>query len=250
MPKIKVSAVSYLNSSPFIYGLKHSEILDEIDLSLDIPSICAKKTVEGTVDIGLVPVAVIPELKEAYIIGDHCIGAVGKVGSVMLFSQVELKDIKNVLLDGQSRTSVVLAKILAKHYWKIEPKWIQPEKDLQSEIKDSTAGVMIGDRTFGLTDNYKYCYDLAEEWQRFTGLPFVFACWVANKQLPGDFIERFNMAIKKGVEARPELIRELRSENKYPIDVEEYLNQSISYSFDQPKKEALKLFLHYQKAVE
>src|SRR5437867_12268285 len=87
---IKVSCVSYLNSQPFIYGLKNNSIINEIDLSLDVPSVCAEKLRSGSVDIGLVPVAVIPQLKESHIISDYCIGADGKVETVLLLSDVPL----------------------------------------------------------------------------------------------------------------------------------------------------------------
>ncbi|MBA3972463.1 MAG: menaquinone biosynthesis protein, partial [Bacteroidetes bacterium] len=177
MQKIKISVVSYLNSKPFIYGLKHSSLMDQIDLELDIPAVCAQKLKERKVDIGLVPIAILPELTEKYIISDYCIGAVGKVASVMLYSDVPLEEIKFVLLDYQSRTSVALVKVLAKKFWKIKPEWINAGVDYENKISGSMAAVIIGDRTFGLNDKYRYAYDLAEEWQKFTGLPFVFACW-------------------------------------------------------------------------
>src|ERR1043166_8619691 len=108
--KIKISAVAYLNSKPFIYGLEHSRVLDQIDLQLDIPSECARKLINNEVEIGLVPVAVLPLIRDRQIISDYCIGAVGKVNSVMLYSDVPLDEIRTVLLDYQSRTSVTLVK--------------------------------------------------------------------------------------------------------------------------------------------
>jgi chorismate dehydratase len=245
MQKIKISAVSYLNAAPFIYGLRNSEIRDEIDLSLDIPAVCAQKTIDKLVDIGLVPVAVIPKLEEAHILGDYCIGASGKVGSVMLYSEAPLQDIGSVLLDYQSRTSVMLAKILAKKHWKISPEWKKAGPGFENDIQGSTAAVVIGDRTFALEGKYKYSWDLAEEWKLLTGLPFVFACWVANTLLPGTFIEKFNRAIAEGIRQRPILIKELEKRGDYNTNVENYLNNSISYAFDEDKKKALQLFLSY-----
>lgn len=250
MQKIKVSVVSYLNSKPFIAGLDQSEISDKIDLQLDIPSVCAQKLLDGKVDIGLIPVAVIPQLKEKYIISDYCIGAVGKVASVMLYSEVPLEKITDVLLDYQSRTSVSLVKVLAQKFWKISPKWVAADENFETQIKETTAAVIIGDRTFGLENKYKFSYDLAEEWQKFTGLPFVFACWVANKQLPEVFISEFNAALKRGLNNRSELIIELQKSNKYPTNVDAYLNQNIDYDYDSAKKQGLELFLSYQANLE
>lgn len=244
MNKTKISAVSYLNAKPFIYGLQHSPIIKKIDLQLDIPSVCAQKLVDGKVDVGLVPVATIPHLKEYHIIGDYCIGAEGKVSSVMLYSNVPLAQISEVLLDYQSRTSVALVQILAANLWKIKPQWTKAGKGYENQVKDTTAAVIIGDRTFGLEGKYPYSYDLAEEWQKLTGLPFVFACWVANKKLSQHFINDFNVALKFGLNNRLNLASELAK--SYPaIDIANYLYQSIQYTYDAPKTKALDLFLHY-----
>jgi len=241
--KIKISVVSYLNSKPFLFGIEQSAIRKQIDLQLDIPSVCARKLVDNQVDIGLVPVAIIPSLKEHFIIGDYCIGAMGNVSSVMLYSEVPLNEMKQVLLDYQSRTSVTLVKVLAKEYWHISPEWVPASEHFENQIKGTTAAVIIGDRTFGLNNKYKYVYDLSGEWQKFTKLPFVFACWVANKRLPDAFVSEFNAALKYGIEHRGALIEELRAAKIYKTDVEYYLKNSISYNYDSDKKRALTLFL-------
>jgi chorismate dehydratase len=245
MSKIKVSIVSYLNSKPFIYGLQQSNLINEIDLSLDMPSICSQKLLENKVDIGLIPVATIPHLKEKYIISDYCIGAVGKVNSVVLYSDVPLQKIEKIILDYQSRTSVQLVKILAKEYWKINPLFESGDIDYENKINGSTAAVIIGDRTFGLSSTYKYEYDLSEEWFKFTNLPFVFACWVTNKKLPIEFLEKFNAAIRFGIENKEVLIRELEKAQEYVFDIRSYLNKYISFEFDSEKKQGLELFLSY-----
>jgi len=250
MNKIKISAVSYLNSKPFIRGLRHSNIINDIELSLDIPSICAQKLITEKVDIGLIPVSAISRLKEHYIISDYCIGAIGKVASVMLYSQVPLNKIKNILLDYQSVTSVTLVKVLAENYWKINAAWVPAAAKFENLIATTTAAVIIGDRTFDLKNKYKYEYDLAEEWQKFTQLPFVFGCWVANKKISDVFIDQFDKALQKGLDDRPLLVKELQSSGKYSIDVERYLNANISYNYDRSKKEALRLFLDYSAKLK
>jgi chorismate dehydratase len=149
--RIKVSAVSYINTLPFLYGINNSEIKDQLDLSLDIPSDCAKKLLSGEVDIGLVPVAILPQLKEYHIISDYCIGAVGDVDSVALYSDVPLDEIESVYLDYQSRSSVNLVKVLAKEYWHISPTWNDTTDGYENKIEGNIAGVIIGDRTFNLS---------------------------------------------------------------------------------------------------
>lgn len=243
--KIKVSAVSYLNTLPFLYGINNSDIIDEIDLSLDIPSACANKLLKGEIDLGLVPVAILPELKEYHIISDYCIGAEGKVESVALFSDVALNEIENIYLDYQSKTSVTLVKILAKKLWKITPNWINATEGYENKIQGNTAGVIIGDRTFNLPQIFKFKYDLAEEWYNFTGLPFAFACWVSNRELPVSFIQNFNEALKKGVNNIDKVIINEESISKETLH--KYLTQNISYSLDDKKRKAIDEFL---KSIE
>jgi chorismate dehydratase len=122
---VKVSCVSFLNSRPFIYGLQQDKISGDIELSLDIPSVCADKLKSGQVDIGLVPAILIPALKNPHIVSDFCIGADGRVETVLLLSNVPLEKIENIVLDSQSRTSVILARILAGKFWKINPEWME-----------------------------------------------------------------------------------------------------------------------------
>ncbi len=114
MVKYKVSAVSYLNTIPFIYGLKQSKLIEIIDLYLDYPAICADKLISREVDIALIPVVAIPQLENAYIISDYCIWSDGEVDTVCLYSDVPIQEIESIALDYQSRTSVALLKILLK----------------------------------------------------------------------------------------------------------------------------------------
>lgn len=242
--KVKVSAVSYLNTRPFLHGLRNSEVINQLDLQLDVPAVCASKLLDGRVDIGLVPVAIIPQLKEHYLISDYCIGSKGKVNTVLLLSDVPLNEIAAVYLDYQSKTSVNLVRVLADNYWNINPEWIEAQAGFEENIKGTTAGVVIGDRTFELADRFKYRYDLSEEWFQFTGLPFVFACWVANKQLPETFIAAFNKALGKGIDS----IAEVLSAEKDAV-IRQYLTKDIHYLLDDDKRKAIDLFLSYVDAL-
>ena len=241
--KIKVSAVSYLNTLPFLYGIENSTVKEDLDISLDIPSDCAKKLLSGEVDLGLVPVAIIPELKEHYIVSDYCIGAEGKVDSVALFSEVPLDEMENIYLDYQSKTSVNLVQVLAKKYWNISPNFIQAAVGYENKISGKTAAVIIGDRTFNLPKKYSFKYDLSEQWQEFTGLPFVFACWVANKELPSLFINKFNEALNKGVENIENVLSAYDEQSISKSALKNYLVENISYPFDEKKQKAVTLFL-------
>ncbi|GIV44508.1 MAG: chorismate dehydratase [Bacteroidia bacterium] len=229
---------------PFLYGLEMSGLINtQINLSRDIPSECARKLLNNEIDVGLIPVAVIPQLKESYIISDFCIGANGAVNSVMLYSEVPLEKIVKIYLDYQSRTSVQLVKILAKEFWKIKPEFIAAEKGFENNISGTTAAVVIGDRTFELNKKFTYVFDLAEEWKKMTGLPFVFACWVANKKIDDEFQKQFNAALKHGINNIEKSIAHYHLQEKYSTNVLEYLKKYIQYNFGETQKSALKTFL-------
>jgi len=106
--KVRVSVVSYLNSKPFAYGIENSAIRNSIDVTYDNPAKCAQRLMDDEADIGLVPIAVIPSIKNAHIISDYCIAAEGKVESVLLLSQVPVEEIETIILDNQSRTLVIV----------------------------------------------------------------------------------------------------------------------------------------------
>ena len=215
---------------------------DEVELLIDYPSNIASLLQTNQVDIGLVPVAIIPTLEEHHIVSDYCIGCDGEVASVCLFSEVPLAEIKTILLDYQSRTSVNLCKVLLKHYWKIEPIIEEAGQNYITEIKGTTAGVVIGDRALKQRKKSTYMYDLAGSWKAMTGLPFVFAAWIANKQLPPDFIALFNEANKLGLAH----INDVINENPYPVyDLNTYYTTNISYTLDEQKLKGMNKFLEY-----
>jgi chorismate dehydratase len=241
--KIRVGAVSYLNTKPLIYGVKRSGLLmEKIVLSEEYPSKIAAGLLNDEIDVGLVPVAIIPLLKEAHIITDYCIGAEQEVASVGIFSEVPMENIETVLLDYQSRTSVNLAKVLLKHYWKKEVVLQDANEDFREHIGGTTAGVVIGDRALEQRKISKYNYDLAAGWVDFTGLPFVFAAWVANKKLPEDFIDAFNRANGFGVHHLDAILAENSFEH---YDLKKYYTRNISYALTDEKRKGLEKFLEY-----
>jgi chorismate dehydratase len=238
---MKISVVSYLNSKPFIYGLENNPS-PEWNVSLDIPSECARKLIAGEADLGLIPVAALLSLPGYRIVSPYCIGAVGKVDSVKLYSHVPVEKIERVLLDYQSRTSVNLVQVLAREWWKIAPEWIPAQTGFESHISGTTAAVVIGDRTFAINGTYPYEYDLSEGWQLLTGLPFVFAVWAARRKMEAAEEEKFSTALRYGLANIDEVVK--KNAAQYPgVDVNGYLTRSISYNLDLEKRKAIELFL-------
>lgn len=213
---------------------------DEVDLLIEYPSKIAAMLLKDEIDVGLVPVAIIPEMKEHYIVSDYCIGSDGEVASVCLFSEVPLKQIEKVLLDYQSRSSVALLKLLIREQWKMKVIFEETSGDYQSKISGTTAGLVIGDRALKQRKMSPYIYDLGKEWKQFTGLPFVFAAWISNKKLDEDFIHHFNEANVFGLNNLENVIGDYKD---VPFDLKQYYTQHIKFELDDDKLNALKMFL-------
>ena len=211
-----------------------------IILEKDPPAVCAQKLIDGTVDISLIPIGALLDKPNYFIIGNHCIGANGRVETVELFSQCPIHEIEAIYLDHDSRTSNLLVQVLAKNHWNINPRWLQPERGYEGRIKNKTAGVVIGNRAFTYAPNMEYSYDLAKEWQTMTGLPFVFACWASKKPIDTNFIDLFEAALSKGIEKLDEALRS--QPLTFSIDIRSYLTKNISFEFDEPKRKAMLLF--------
>jgi chorismate dehydratase len=241
LKKIRVGIVSYLNTRPLIYGLKLEPIASQIELIEDNPARLAQMLTNHEIDLGLIPVAAIPDLDEWHLSGDYCIGTDGEAASVCLFSEVPLNEIKKVYLDYQSRTSVELLKWVMHEYWGIKPEIVvATDEDYRKEIKGTTAGLVIGDRAFEQRKLSTFFYDLGAEWKKITGLPFVFAVWVSSKKLSENFIDLFNKANAVGLKHIDEIVA------SHPFDLydlKKYYTLHMNYFLDERKKSAMEYFL-------
>lgn len=241
MTKIRVGAVSYLNTRPLIYGIKNHPVFHDIELVEDYPSRLAQMLIEDRIDVGLIPVAATVNLKNWNIITDVCIGSDGPVASVAIFSEEPLERIEKIYLDYQSGTSVNLARVLLKEYWKKDIEFIHASgEDFRDKIKGTAAGVVIGDRALEQRLRSKYTYDLGEAWKQHTGLPFVFAAWIANKELRAEFKTAFNEANLSGLRNIDKVVKE----NSYALfDLKGYYSNFVRYDLDDEKRRGMALFL-------
>ena len=219
----------------------------EVDLVMDYPSNIALKLLNDEIDIGLVPVAILPALQEYHIISDYCIACDGEVASVCLFSEVPINEITTILLDYQSRTSVALLKILLKDHWGINPTLVEASVGYETLITGTTSGLVIGDRALQQRKKSKYSYDLGLGWKELTGLPFVFAVWVSNKPMEQQFIEKFNMANGVGIIE----INTLVATNFFAdYDLSFYYEKNIIFRQDFDMLEVITLFLDKLNALK
>jgi len=238
--KLNVAMVGYYNTLPFLYELERS---NAFNLILDIPSKCMDYYNAREADIALVPVATILDRSDFRLITDYCIGCVGSVRTVCLFTNSDLSSVSKIYLDKDSRTSQLLTKLLCERSWNIDPTFeecnareIHPD-----DLKSNEAILMIGDKVFEKEEAYKNIYDLGVEWQTLTGLPFTFAVWIARDHVSEEVINKLNKAIGFGVN-NIEKVLEQHKELATKIDLSEYFKEYIDFHFDARKREALSLF--------
>lgn len=238
--KIRVGAVSYLNTKPLLFGIEQDPVREEISLITDYPARIADMLLKDEIDIGLIPVAMVLRMKEHHINTRFCIGCDGPVASVCLFSEVPVEEIKTVVLDYQSRTSVALAQLLFKNHWKGAPGFKPAGPDFLNEIQGTTAAVVIGDRALRQRAISPFVYDLGEAWKEMTGLPFVFAAWISNKILDPGWVNRFDRGNALGVKSIPAVIEQI---GESFFNLNDYYTRYLSYTLDDQKKKGLALFL-------
>lgn len=251
MKRVRVSAVKYINSYPFLIGLRNEEVSGMIDLNVCHPSECADRLLSGDTDIGLIPVAMISGMKEYHIVSDFCLSTNGAVRTVLLVSNTPFESIDTVYLDYRSRSSVTLCRILAARSWNRDFTWKHAGEDFDiMSLRHREGAVMIGDRCFEYARHFSLNLDLGLEWKRFTGLPFVFACWVSSGPLPEKFLSVFNNALAEGVGRKEEAVELLAGDAVATREeVIDYLNNNIDFRLDDFKRTAIEKFIGYIKEL-
>jgi chorismate dehydratase len=240
--------VSYFNTQPLLLGIEKGDFLSKIELVKDYPAKVAQALIDGQIDIGLVPVAITPLLSNPHIVSDFCIGTNSKVASVAIFSKVPMEQIESLYLDYQSRTSVQLARVLLKDFWKKDIRFLKAEEGYIQSIEGNTAGVIIGDRALANLTEFEYVYDLGQAWIEHTGLPFVFAAWMSNQPIPDAFKILFNDANAYGVEHIAEVLDQLPART-HNYNMEEYYTKNIEYRLTDTMHQGMQLFLDKVKQL-
>ncbi len=248
---IRVAAVSYTNTIPFIYGLRaYPGIAGLIDLRLMPPAACAGAYSSGDVDIALVPVGAMEEYHLNELCCNWCLGAEGPVESVLLMTNTNLQQLHTIYLDPESRTSVLMVQMIARYQLKIHPEYICTGNRHLQLLKPGEAMLLIGDKVFRLRYQFRYRLDLAEAWLNMTGLPAVFACWLTRSGITMENKRLINEALGWGVRHIPEAIR---AHDRLILSFDEtlrYLTHCISFHLDDPKREAILRYLGYRKQLE
>ena len=243
MARLRIAAVSYLNTVTFVHGMEHEAEKLHADILLQIPSLCAESILNRRVDIALVPVAALLRDTSLKIVTPYCIGASGPVRTVSIVSPCPIEEVKTIMLDSHSRTSAALTELLCRERWGISPEFAQLT-DYSSVLAPSphTAYLLIGDKVFDYEGRLPYSYDLASEWIAHTSLPFVFAAWVARPDIDDDNIATLEKALAYGTTHIEEAVAASRYATMGSKAVDS-LTRNIDFDLDIDKRRALELFL-------
>ena len=237
---VRIAAINYLNTIPFLYGLEARMAPGEIAMQYCTPAVSASLLREDKADVGIMPVGALSDLKDPHIVSDFCIGATGPVASVLVVSGRPIEEVGEILLDVDSRTSVLLTQYLCREKWHITPKFTAFDFT-RDELQPDRCYLLIGDKALAWGGGFRYRYDLATEWIALKQLPFVFACWTANKPLDAAFVEKFNQALDYGIHHIPEAIEKYN--HQFPREYAlRYLRDNISFALDSEKRAGLNEF--------
>ena len=237
---VRIAAINYLNTIPFIYGLEARMAPGEIAMQFCTPAESAVLLRGDKADVGIMPVGALQDLKDPHIISEYCIGATASVASVLVVSGRPVEEVEEIFLDVDSRTSVLLTRYLCAEKWHIAPRFT-PFDFLHEPLDPQRCYLLIGDKALLHGGEFSYVYDLAAEWIALKGLPFVFACWTANKPLDPVFIEKFNQALAYGISHVPEAVSKYN--HQFPREYAcRYLQENISFALDGEKRAGLNEF--------
>ena len=251
MKRVRVATISYINSIPFVYGLTHADNNLRVDLLLHTPSKCIDAFINNDCDIAIVPVATLKTLKDYKVVSNYCISSSKDVRTVVLMSNSKYDEIEDIYLDNDSRTSAKLIKILCKEVWKINPRWhnFDASKHITETENSKNGYLFIGDKVFGYEGEFKYTYDLAGIWKEHTGLPFVFAVWIAKLDVEARDIELLNNSLEYGLKCIDQAITDNVTSISHSL-AKEYLTKNIEYTLTEDKRKAIELFLKKYDSAE
>ena len=246
----KVSVVQYLNTAPLVWGMLHGEQRGRYEMSFTTPALCADALRRREVDVGIIPSIEYQRLEKAQIIAGVSIAAKNAVKSVLLLSKVPVAKIQTVALDYSSRTSAALLGVMMSKFYLRRIATAPAAPMLEDMLKSADAALLIGDPALTYQSRVPEAYDLAAEWRKFTGLPFVFAIWVGYEdarlgKFGKDFLDSRDFGLAHVDDIAAEHAPLLKME---PEAVKVYLTRNIDYSLDDENCRGLRLF--YKLAAE
>jgi len=244
--KVRVGAVSYLNTRPLVFGLDQGQGADRIELSYDVPSVLATRLEAGELDVALLPVIELARIPDLVVVPGLAIGSYGDCRSVLLIATKPLGEIRSIALDPESRTSNALVRVLCADAWGINPRFVVGPRDLELALSEHDAVVRIGDKAlFEPIPPGTVAHDLGGAWTANTRTPFVYAVWAARLGALDRELYRWLHESRRAGDAVLAAIAEDYEWNgrRYPELAFSYLTESMRYRFGGTELDALKRFL-------
>jgi chorismate dehydratase len=264
MKRLRISAISYLNTAPLMWDFEHLEegrpnpAASHFDISYTLPSQCAAELRQGSADIGIIPAAAYAGIPDLAILPGVAIASRRAVRSILLVSKRPLEEIQTVALDTSSLTSVALTRILFAKLWKRKISFTAAAPDLENMLQQHDAALLIGDPALKVDRSRYLTYDLAEEWIRFTGKPFVFAFWAVRKAALKDSEPSLDLAAvfqeSRDRGLRPDNLDQIAGDWAPKLGLSEssirsYLTENIHYYLDEECLGGLQLFYRYSAEI-
>ncbi|SRR5581483_2488524 len=252
MRRLRISAISYLNTAPLMWDFENTPVGPQFEISYTIPSNCARALAEGSADIGIIPAAGYSRIPDLRILPDVAIAAKGAVRSILLISKVPIDRIRAVALDTSSLTSAALTRIVFDRWYGGQARFTPMEPDLSLMLRSHDACLLIGDPALRVDHTRYLTCDLAEEWVSRTGKPFVFAFWAVRQDAlelaDADLARVFQSSRDHGLE--PHNLNRIAKLWAPRVgltedEVKTYLLENIYYHLDAPCLEGLRLFYQY-----
>lgn len=254
MRRLRISAISYLNTAPLMWDFENARAGEDFDISYTLPSQCAAELQAGRADIGIIPVAAYTTVPDLVILPGVAIASRRAVRSILLVSKVPVEKIRTVALDTSSLTSVALTKVLFAKFWSGKPVFSAMEPKIDHMLEQHDAGLVIGDPALQIDRSRYVTYDLAEEWIRLTGKPFVFAFWAVRRVALAEVPQDLNLATvfqkSRDHGLLPENLARIAREwaprlRLSQAEVKSYLTENIHYHLDRDCLDGLRLFYQY-----
>jgi chorismate dehydratase len=244
--RLRVCAVSFLNTTPLVWGMLHGPQKGLFDLDFQIPAACADEVASGVADIGIIPSFELTR-QNLQVIPGTGIACHGPVRSILLISARPPEEIRRLAVDSSSRTSVQLSRIILERRFGAAPELISHPPDLDAMLRIADAALIIGDPALRIEPSLLpyHVYDLGKEWVEMTGLPFVFAVWAGRQSVvTPDVVQAFQDSCAYGRARIEEIVAAESARREIPPGlVREYLTRHIVHELGVRDYEGMDLFL-------
>ena len=263
--------MQYLNTAPLVYGFTRGALKDKYDLSFTVPSQCADDLRDGRADVAIIPAIEFQRIDDLVVLPDLAIGAKRRVRSLLIVSRKPIQEVKSIALDGSSRSTQTLTRILCAEHWQIKPVFFEATFGSTARIlEQADAALLIGDPALRLAiaitgnatlgaNGELMCspdkagvnatetlnvYDVVQEWRRLTGLPAVLAVWAGRREaVTPELVADFAASKAYGMAHLAEISTTASLEQDLPVpDLLNYLQENIDFTLDSENLAGLELY--------